>query len=364
MTKSSLIEELDQAVDQILRQPDGRLPQVDARIEPLMRIAAALRDLPSNEFRGRLKTELVCPEPEIGQTLTARSGATASGLDESLVTDEQNNRLTELAGGTELEPKSLRAALEGLTEMSMRVLASVDQCTVGVSRLSDPRPRWEQHRDGDALLHVLEGEMAVTTLTNAGAVHTTVPRGSIFVCPAGLWHWPRPKPTASVLFVKPAGGTEHSRARKPGARARAGRPARQGPRTSGSLNKVSALDVRAALSGKPMLVISASTTEEEAGAAFPQLGMLNQSGLFVGRFSGLSPWECHTGGDELLHVLEGEVEITTLTDAGPVRNTLGADSVFVCPRGLWHRQYSAGGALIFSATPLPSEVSFAEDPRV
>jgi quercetin dioxygenase-like cupin family protein len=113
-----------------------------------------------------------------------------------------------------------------------------------------------------------------------------------------------------------------------------------------------------------MLTISGRTTGEEAGAAFPQIGSLNQCGLFVGRFSGLSPWECHNGGDELLHILEGEVEITTLTDAGPVRNTLRAGSVFVCPRGLWHRQYSVSGAMAFSATPQPSAVSFAEDPRV
>jgi uncharacterized cupin superfamily protein len=124
-----------------------------------------------------------------------------------------------------------------------------------------------------------------------------------------------------------------------------------------------ARDIRAALSGVPLLAISESTTGEEAGAAFPQLGSLNQCGLYAGRFSGLSPWERHTTADELLHVLEGEVEITTLTDAGPVRNTLRAGSVFVCPRGLWHRQYSAGGALSFSATPQPTDVSFADDPR-
>jgi uncharacterized cupin superfamily protein len=125
-----------------------------------------------------------------------------------------------------------------------------------------------------------------------------------------------------------------------------------------------ARDVRAALSGIPELAISESTTAQEAGAAFPQLGTLNGCGLYAGRFSGLSPWECHTEADELLHVLEGEVEITTLTDAGPVRNTLRAGTIFVCPRGLWHRQYSARGVLEFSATPQPTEISLADDPRV
>jgi len=136
-----------------------------------------------------------------------------------------------------------------------------------------------------------------------------------------------------------------------------------GAKSKASAPELIARDIRAALSGIPELAISANTTGEEAGAAFPRLGSLNQTGLYAGRFSGLSPWERHTTADELLHVLEGEVEITTLTGDGPVRNTLRAGSVFVCPRGLWHQQYSAKGVLEFSATPQPTEVSFAGDPR-
>jgi quercetin dioxygenase-like cupin family protein len=32
----------------------------------------------------------------------------------------------------------------------------------------------------------------------------------------------------------------------------------------------------------------------------------------------VSPWERHPTSDELLHVLEGEVEIILMTDDGPV----------------------------------------------
>src|SRR5262249_12100766 len=237
-------------------------------------------------------------------------------------------------------------------------------------------PLWERHTGGEGVLHVLGGGLGGTTLTDEGAGHTPVPAGAIFFFSPGLLPWPRPEPNASLLFVTPRKGSETSRTRDTPLSARGRRTTTNKTPTAKRLGQTAASesqpsrpeliarDVRAALSGVPELVISANTTGEEAGAAFPRLGSLNQSGLYAGRFSGLSPWERHTTADELLHVLEGEVEITTLTDDRPVRNMLGAGSVFVCPRGLWHRQYSANGVLEFSATPQPTEVSLADDPRL
>jgi hypothetical protein len=43
--------------------------------------------------------------------------------------------------------------------------------------------------------------------------------------------------------------------------------------------------------------------------------------------------------------------------------TVRAGSVFVCPRGLWHRQRARGSVTGFYATPRPSEISWADDPR-
>lgn len=61
---------------------------------------------------------------------------------------------------------------------------------------------------------------------------------------------------------------------------------------------------------------------------FSKLESFNHGGLFVGRFSGAAPWERHRHGDELVHVLGGEVTVTLL-----------------------------------SATPTPRDVSFSDDPR-
>jgi uncharacterized cupin superfamily protein len=95
-------------------------------------------------------------------------------------------------------------------------------------------------------------------------------------------------------------------------------------------------DICAALSGVPELVITSSTTEEDASAAMRQLASFNQCMVGLVRFSGQTPRERHLD-DELLHIVEGEVNVTVLTDAGPVHSTVRAGSVFVVPKGRWHR---------------------------
>ncbi len=52
------IEQLNQALDTMLARNDGRVSKVGTEIEPLVRIAADLRNLPSASFKARLKSEL------------------------------------------------------------------------------------------------------------------------------------------------------------------------------------------------------------------------------------------------------------------------------------------------------------------
>jgi PhnB protein len=53
------IEQLNRAVDSLLARADGRPAKVEAGVEPLVRVAAGLRDLPREEFKARLKSELL-----------------------------------------------------------------------------------------------------------------------------------------------------------------------------------------------------------------------------------------------------------------------------------------------------------------
>jgi PhnB protein len=52
------IEQLNKAVDLMLARADGRLGKVDKDVEPLVRIAAELRNRPRESFKARLKSEL------------------------------------------------------------------------------------------------------------------------------------------------------------------------------------------------------------------------------------------------------------------------------------------------------------------
>jgi PhnB protein len=53
------IEQLNKAVESMLSRKDGKLGKVEASLEPLVRVAADLRDLPREEFKARLKSELL-----------------------------------------------------------------------------------------------------------------------------------------------------------------------------------------------------------------------------------------------------------------------------------------------------------------
>src|SRR5437867_8081808 len=198
MAKRSATDELDEAVDALMADPRATLPRTNPRLAALLRIAADLRDLPSEAFKARLRAELL-----------SRGGA-PPGAGRPLVTAEDiRARLEELAGKPAMVAHDLRAALSDLPEMTMRFLASLNRCTLGVTRFSEPS-HWERHPAGDELLHVLEGEADVVTLTDGGPVCSTVRAGAIFVCPRGLWHQLLPRPPLTMLFATPAEGAEHS----------------------------------------------------------------------------------------------------------------------------------------------------------
>jgi mannose-6-phosphate isomerase-like protein (cupin superfamily) len=123
-------------------------------------------------------------------------------------------------------------------------------------------------------------------------------------------------------------------------------------------------DIRATLKDLPLLTITASTTEEDAIAAERKLASFNQCMVGLVRYWGQPPWERHPGGDELLHILEGEVDVIVLTDGGPVHEIARAGSVCIVPQGLWHRTHARAAVTLLYMTPAEgNEHSFAEVPR-
>ena len=74
MSELALVEQLDQAIELILRNPRAPLPSADPEIADLLSIAAELRDLPRADFRNRLKDELEREASMSTATETRESG--------------------------------------------------------------------------------------------------------------------------------------------------------------------------------------------------------------------------------------------------------------------------------------------------
>ena len=76
MPRRSLIEQLDEALQLVIGNPDAPLPRGNAGINPLVRLAAELRDLPRENFKMRLKNDL---ERSISMATTT-APMTATGI--------------------------------------------------------------------------------------------------------------------------------------------------------------------------------------------------------------------------------------------------------------------------------------------
>src|SRR5438046_1853560 len=210
MTERTGTEELDDAVDLMMADPHAPLPRMNPRLAALLRLAAELRDLPREAFKARLRAELLSVARGRGEP-----AAPAPSAGRPLVTEEDiRARLEELASEPRMVAHDVRAALADLPAMTMRFLASLNRCTIGVSRFSEGS-QWERHPAGDELLHTLEGEVDVTVLTDGGPAHVTVRAGSVFVCPRGLWHRQLARPAVTMFFGMPEKTTEISWAEDP-----------------------------------------------------------------------------------------------------------------------------------------------------
>jgi mannose-6-phosphate isomerase-like protein (cupin superfamily) len=63
--------------------------------------------------------------------------------------------------------------------------------------------------------------------------------------------------------------------------------------------------------------------------------------------TGVGPWELHTTGDELLHILDGKLHLVVREPNGEAMHPLRAGDLVVVPKGCWHR-----------GTPGPAGVTF------
>jgi mannose-6-phosphate isomerase-like protein (cupin superfamily) len=84
----------------------------------------------------------------------------------------------------------------------------------------------------------------------------------------------------------------------------------------------------------------------------------------VASFTGRPPWELHTAGDEMLHVLDGSCVLTVHEPTGDTRSMLRAGDVVIVPQGCWHSNDAPDGVTLFFLTPKDgNEHSWDAPPR-
>ena len=120
-----------------------------------------------------------------------------------------------------------------------------------------------------------------------------------------------------------------------------------------------------ALAGKPAADLD-SDPLEKIRAAGADLGSFDAGNITLGHFGGTSPWERHVDGDELFYVVDGEIGFTLLheQDEGRDEVVVPMGSIFVIPRGRWHRSIASEPVKVLTLRATDhGPVSFEDDPR-
>jgi mannose-6-phosphate isomerase-like protein (cupin superfamily) len=82
----------------------------------------------------------------------------------------------------------------------------------------------------------------------------------------------------------------------------------------------------------------------------------------VGSFVGRPPWELHTTGDELLHILAGECELIVREGSEETSRRLRAGNLVIVPQGCWHRNDAPTGVTMLFLTPRDGNQHSREHP--
>lgn len=82
----------------------------------------------------------------------------------------------------------------------------------------------------------------------------------------------------------------------------------------------------------------------------------------VASFIGRPPWELHTAGDELLHVLSGATQLTVRQNGCETSRDLRAGDLAIVPKGCWHSNNAPEGVTLLFMTPRDGNEHSWEDP--
>ena len=109
--------------------------------------------------------------------------------------------------------KSIRQRFDTLSERANESLGSFDNSILGMGRYVAGTSPWERHTNGDELLLVTDGQVAVEVLENDGTSRSfTLDKGALFVVPKGKWHQLTATDNVNIMFASPPeDGAERTR---------------------------------------------------------------------------------------------------------------------------------------------------------
>jgi mannose-6-phosphate isomerase-like protein (cupin superfamily) len=129
---------------------------------------------------------------------------------------------------------------------------------------------------------------------------------------------------------------------------------------------VSVIDVNAAFARLKMLRGRTPTSSEvERDGAFARLAPYRDGAVFTAKFAGVSAWERHPNGDEIVFIVNGATTLHLIAAEGRESVSLRAGMMAIVPKNSWHQFEAPDGVCVMTATPEPTEHLRidVEDPR-
>jgi mannose-6-phosphate isomerase-like protein (cupin superfamily) len=217
---------------------------------------------------------------------------------------------------------------------------------------------WETHPE-DELVHVLDGAATLDIVQENGPRSFALGARMIAIVPRGAWHRFRSTDGKTTVSAVIPGENINLDVDDP----RASIP----DLDIGDTKKPpSIIDLNAELAKLTMFRgrTPRSTMADRQGSS-ARLAAYRDGTLSITKFAGKGHWECHSAGDELIHVLNGTATLEMPGEDEPESFALRAGMIAVNPQGAWHRFSSADGVTLLAVTPAPSEVVDldVDDPR-
>ena len=114
-----------------------------------------------------------------------------------------------------------------------------------------------------------------------------------------------------------------------------------------------AIDINATLA--TLKFLEGRTRFSDTKGTFARVAEYRDGAIFTGGFSGVSQWERHPNGDEIVQILKGSVTLSLITAEGTETLDLKAGMVAIVPQGAWHQFNAPEGVTIMTTTPQPTE---------